>query len=248
MSEITIKNHWAGKKVAFLGDSITDADHIGTTCNYWEYLQEMLDIEPLVYGINGCQWSDMLSQSQKLFDEHIHDVDAIIVFMGTNDYSCGVPLGEWWQYQDREVNSRGQLDVRPCREADFNPDTFRGRINMNMAFLKEKFPRQQIILLTMLHRGFAEFGGSNIQPAECFPNDCNLYLDSYIKVIKEAGNIWSVPVIDLNALSGLYPMLDAYSDYFSNAQTDRLHPAAAGHKRIAETLKYQLLALPGSFR
>ena len=36
------KSQWKGKKVAFLGDSITDKSHVGTTKNYWQYLEEML--------------------------------------------------------------------------------------------------------------------------------------------------------------------------------------------------------------
>jgi hypothetical protein len=35
--------------------------------------------------------------------------------------------------------------------------------------------------------------------------------------------------------------------YIVNAETDRLHPNAIGHYRIAKTLQYQLLALPCGF-
>ena len=38
-------------RIAFLGDSITDERHVGTTKNYWQYLSEMLGIVPFVYGI-----------------------------------------------------------------------------------------------------------------------------------------------------------------------------------------------------
>ena len=41
---------WKGRKVAFMGDSITDKAHVGTTKNYWQYLQEMLGLVPFVYG------------------------------------------------------------------------------------------------------------------------------------------------------------------------------------------------------
>ena len=40
---------WKGRKVAFMGDSITDKAHVGTTKNYWQYLQEMLGLVPFVY-------------------------------------------------------------------------------------------------------------------------------------------------------------------------------------------------------
>ena len=48
-----IKSQWQNKRIAFLGDSITDKCHVGTTKNYWQYLEEILGIKPAVYGING---------------------------------------------------------------------------------------------------------------------------------------------------------------------------------------------------
>lgn len=240
-------NQWRGKRVAFLGDSVTDAAHIGTTRNYWQYLADFLGLEPLVYGVNGWRWNGVKTQAEKLFAEHGDAVDAIVVFMGTNDYNGGTPLGEWYDVRDESVNSHGRIVARPRRSFRMDETTLRGCINIGMKYLKEHFPRQQTVLLTMLHRGFAEFGGDNIQPDESFPNDIGLYVEEYVKVVKEAGNVWSVPVIDLNSLSGLFPMLDVHAGYFHDAATDRLHPAAAGHERIARTLMYQLLALPAGF-
>ena len=68
-NNITVQNQWKGKKIAYLGDSITDKIHVGTSKNYWQYLEEKLGIEPWVYGINGHQWSDLLGQAQKLKEE-----------------------------------------------------------------------------------------------------------------------------------------------------------------------------------
>ena len=65
--------------------------------------------------------------------------------------------------------------------------------------------------------------------------------------IREAGSVWAVPVIDLNSISGLYPVADSHVRYFSDGQTDRLHPNAAGHERMAKALAYQLLAFPACF-
>ena len=59
--------------------------------------------------------------------------------------------------------------------------------------------------------------------------------------------MWSVPVIDLNALSGLNPMVDEQLPLFRDPSYDRLHPNTKGHERIARTLYYQLLALPCLF-
>ena len=241
-------NQWRGKRVAFLGDSITDAAHIGTTRNYWQYLADFLGLEPLVYGVNGRRWNDVKAQAERLFAEQGEEVDAIVIFMGTNDYNGSTPLGEWYDLRETEVNSHGKMVTRPRRSFRMEESTLRGCINIGMKYVKEHFPRQQIILLTMLHRAFAEFGGDNIQPDESFPNDLGLYVEDYVEVIKEAGNVWSVPVIDLHSQAGLFPLLDAYAGYFHDAETDRLHPAATGHERVARALMYPLLALPATFR
>ena len=77
--EVSVPNRWKGKKVAFLGDSITDKIHVGTTKNYWQYLSEMLGLEPFVYGINGHQWNGVLEQAGRLQAERGDDIDAILI-------------------------------------------------------------------------------------------------------------------------------------------------------------------------
>ena len=56
-------------------------------------------------------------------------------------------------------------------------NTFRGRINRLMGYLKHNFPRQQIVLMTALHRGYATFGTKNIQPDETFGNLRGEFID-----------------------------------------------------------------------
>jgi lysophospholipase L1-like esterase len=242
-------HQWKGKKVAFLGDSITDKQRIGTQKCYWEYLAEMLGIEAFSYGINGNQMDGLLKQAQLLLQEHGQETDAIIVFAGTNDFNAGVPIGKWFEEVKRDAPMpNGKKAERTYREMNTDTDTFCGRINRLMNYLKTNFPTQQIILLTPLHRGFAQFGDNNVQPEEAFTNSKGLFVNDYVQTIKEAGNVWAVPIIDLNSLSGLYPMNDSHVPYFHNGETDRLHPNAEGHKRMAKTLMYQMMALPSSFK
>ena len=243
-----MNEQWINKKVAFLGDSITDKVHVGTAKNYWEYLAESCSIIPLVYGVNGQRWLHIREQAEKLQAEHGTDVDAIFVFVGTNNYNGSDPLGVWYDLHEEKTNSDGVVKPKLRRYFNLAPSTLRGQINIGMSYLKKHFPQQQIILLTPIHRGFACFSQENVQPEESFPNELDLYTESYISCIKEAGNIWSVPVIDLNAVCGLFPMMDEYAQYFHDAETDRLHPNAAGHKRIAEVLKYQMQMYPSTFR
>lgn len=100
-------------------------------------------------------------------------------------------------------------------------------------------------MLTPIHRSYASFGQWNVQPTEDFQNGCGEYLDTYVNSIKEAAAIWSVPVIDIYALTGLFPMHKEQVGYFYS-DIDRLHPNDKGQKRLAQCLYYQLLALPCS--
>lgn len=65
--------------------------------------------------------------------------------------------------------------------------------------------------------------------------------------VKEAGNIWAVPVIDWNASCGLFPLIDNQLQYFAKPDIDQLHPNDKGQQRMARTLMYQLLTLPCVF-
>ena len=77
--QTTFTHPWKGKRVAYLGDSITDPRNSGAKKKYWGFLQDWLDITPFVYGISGRQWNDIPNQADKLHNEHGDDVDAILI-------------------------------------------------------------------------------------------------------------------------------------------------------------------------
>lgn len=243
-----VESQWKGKRVAFLGDSITDKKHVGTKKCYWEYLAEMLGLQPFVYGINGNRMDGILRQAKRLLAERADSIDAIFIFAGTNDYNGGIPVGEWYTENEKETLVAGPAtELRRHRELIMSDSTFKGRINLVMDFLKTNYPTKQVIMLTPLHRGKARFSDKNVQPEESFPNKIGVYVDAYVQAVKEAANVWAVPVIDLNSISGLYPLKDSHTRYFHNADTDRLHPNADGHYRMAKSLMYQLMGYPASF-
>lgn len=242
---------WKGKKVAYFGDSITDPNNMPSTTLYWGYLQQWLGITPYVYGVSGREWNDIPRQADELQKEHGNEVDAILIFCGTNDYNNSVPLGEWYEetadYVISAVGRQKQEVQRRHRHFSMNPNTFRGRINIAMSKLKKMYPTKQIVLMTPIHRAYFNLGDSNIQPDEMYPNGIGLFVDEYVKAIKEAQNVWSVPVIDLHGLSGLFPLNDAGAQLFNKKDVDRLHPNTVGHARMAKTIMYQFLALPCCF-
>ena len=251
LPQALIAHPWQGKRVAYLGDSITDPRNSGSKKKYWGFLQDWLQITPFVYGISGRQWNDIPRQADRLHEEHGDSVDAIIIFCGTNDFNHGVPIGEWFAEHDEQVYAaRGAtktLQTRRQKDLFTDDSTFRGRINKALAHVKALYPTKQIVLLTPLHRGYFGPNDKNVQPDESYENSCGEFIDAYVESLKEAGNLWAVPVIDWNASSGLYPLLPEHRQYFNKPDTDLLHPNDLGHQRMARTLMYQLLTLPCTF-
>ena len=231
-------------RFVFFGDSITDPAHIGCTANYWQFLAEDLGVVPLVYGVNGHQMKQLAGQADKFAAEHPEGADAIFVFAGTNDYNSDVPLGEWFSETVEKTNHNGREVERRRRAFLYDDTTFRGRINVLMKRLRSQWPATPVFLLTPLHRGFASFGPGNVQPDESFANGLGLYIDDYVAAVKEAGNVWAATVVDLNAESGLFPLLPGHARFFHDAETDLLHPSAAGHRLIADALERRLGAWP----
>ena len=266
-SKAEIKSQWQGARVAYLGDSITDKKQVdkGVNDTYWLYLESILGTESLVYGISGHQWHQIPGQADKLIAEHGQNVDAIMIFVGTNDYNASVPIGQWYTEEvvDVEVSGpkgakSGIVTKRLKRTLIMDNKTVCGRINITMSKLKEAYPTKQIILLTPIHRGDAFLTDRNVQPDEMHANGVGEYVDAYIDVIKEAGNVWAVPVIDLNSISGLYPLAESNALYWrrpsleksettGGRRKDRLHPNSEGHLRMARVLAYQLLGYPAKF-
>ncbi len=228
------------KRVVFLGDSITDKNHVGCTKNYWGFLAERYGFEPLVYGVNGHQMSHIVAQATKFKSEHPEGADVIFVFAGTNDFNGNVPLGDWYTFSEETVNRNGTPTKLRKRSFVFDERTFRGRINTVLFYLKSNFPQARIILLTPVHRGFASFGKRNVQPDETYANVLGNFLDDYVAALKEAGNVWAVKVVDLHAVSGIFPTLSAQDSLIANPEHDRLHPSTAGHKRIAEAIALEV--------
>jgi len=235
---------WKGRKVAFLGDSITDPRQKHAI--YWQYLEKTMGIEPHVYAVAGYRWRNMPAMAEKMKQECGDDIDAILLFVGTNDYNGGVPIGEWWSVTNEVARyTVGGETTMPRRYPDCSPDTMRGRINATLRYLKTNWPDAQIVLMTPIHRANAKFGEKNSQPPESFPNRNGVYFEDYIRVFREAADIWSLPLIDLYRDSGLLPTEPVYAKCFRyNDGNDMLHPNGEGHRRLAELIRLRLESLP----
>ncbi len=234
-----IKN---GEKLCFLGDSITEG--IGTTTKrYFDYIAEETGAITYGFGVNGAQSIDLLPQIENMRKETGDDFDILFIFIGTNDFYGGVPLGEFFtEHEETVVTEYDGNDnpisyaVRKKREFTFD-DTFAGRLNKILSYVKNEFPEKRVVLLTPLHRAYAYFGGANVQPNELYANKIGEYFESYVIAVRHAADIWSAELIDLYRESGLFPLSENHAEkYFNKSANDNLHPNDAGHYKIAQTI------------
>lgn len=245
-------NPWQGKRCAFLGDSMTDPSNRAATYHYYDYLRDSLGIEPRVYARSGHQWHQILEKAKLMQDTDSTTIDVIFIWAGTNDFNHNIPMGQFYAERDTTCNRNGQIVAARHREWLMNDTTFCGRINMCLSWLKHNYPTTQVIVMTPIHRAFADFsnrerGTYNIQPDEGFTNTLGLYIDDYIDALRRACSYWAVPCIDLFQDSGLYPLEAAHGLYFAepvqNSETgryDRLHPNNRGHIRLGKTIAARL--------
>ena len=238
---------WAGKRVAFLGDSMTDPANSSSVLKYWNYLDSLTGIRPVVFARSGYRWDGIYRKAQELADSVPADsLDAIFIWAGTNDFNGSVPPGSLFTETVDSVRVNGTPSARRHRTISLADSTVSGNINLTLKFLKTNYPRIPLVVMTPIHRGYARFSAKNEQPSEEWANGLGLYIDHYVSLIRRGAELWSVPVIDLFAESGIVPSLDSNIPYIHDSGSDRLHPSDEGHYRIARIIQSRLATIPVS--
>ncbi len=214
-----------GKKIAFLGDSITEG--VGTSSPefvFWNVLQKRTGALCYGYGIGGTRIAPQRVPSPNpkhdlyfgsRVEEMIPDADIVVVFGGTNDFGHG--------------------DAALGRLGDRTEDTFYGALHVLLQKLINRYPAGRIIVMTPLHR----LSESNYDYNE-FGVRLAADLEGYVDAIRSTAACYGIPVLDLFRTSGIQPKIPAQRERF---MPDGLHPSDAGNERIAERLMDFLKAL-----
>ena len=207
-----------GKKITFLGDSITEGCGASSKeNNFVEILKRNCELkEAYNHGIGGTRIAKQIQLNENETEDRNfcsrvaeleEDADVVVVFGGTNDYCHG--------------------DVAFGTFADRTPDTFYGACHTLMTSLIEKYPSKPIVFITPLHR--VDEGGSFWRWVAK-----NISLKQYVDAIKEVAEWYSIPVLDLYARGGMQPNVPAQNELYF---TDGLHPNDTGYALIAEKLE-----------
>ena len=199
----------------FLGDSITEG--VGTSSDEKRYF-ELLKTERGLgtvngYGISGTRFAEQIVPSNEAsFDKNfvsrvdeMCDADGVVVFGGTNDFGHGdAPIGT---------------------SSDRTPDTFYGACHALFSKLVEKYTGKPIVVMTPLHR--VEEDDIRIK------HGVSVTLKTYVDIIREVAEFYSLPVCDMFKISGLQPRVSVIAEKYI---PDGLHPNDEGHKIMAERL------------
>ena len=210
-----------GLKINFLGDSITEGHGTSPIENtFWNVIKREEGLaESRGYGIGGTRIAKKKKPSEnprwdldfiQRYPEMDDDADAVVIFGGTNDYGHGdAPLGEM---------------------SDRDPYTFYGACHTLFEGVINKYPEATIVVMTPLHRDCEDDirGGHNKADGEGLGT-----LLTYVNIIKEVAEYYSLPVLDLWSMSGIQPRVPALREKYC---PDGLHPNDAGHKMIASRL------------
>nr|WP_228711429.1 SGNH/GDSL hydrolase family protein [Klebsiella pneumoniae] len=194
---------WQGKGIGFLGDSITN------TGNYIAPLLSRTGMRQIAnYGVPG---QGVRTMADSLNATTIDAMDFISILGGTNDYGGNRRLGTI-------ADARADYDDTTVKS--FYYDVF---FVLNKIYTLK--PAVRVMFSTPMKRGAFES-----QPVYPAANSAGFTLPQYVQAIKEVCALFSVPVCDLFAESGL----NLYN--LSVYTGDNLHPNAAGGELMARRM------------
>lgn len=140
------------------------------------------------------------------------NVDYIVCFWGTNDWSNDVPLGV---------------------STDKNRTTIKGAVAYVIDKILSAHPHIKIMFVTPMFRGRIQVG--DLKDSNSTPNLNGVYLVELGDAIREQANKYNIPAYDFYRNCG-FNVLN-YSTYLRDQTIDGLHPySTVGHQHLANKI------------
>ena len=220
-----------GKKIAFLGDSITEGVGVSSAeCRYENILSKKCELaEIFVDAIAGSRFAyqhrpNEDARRQLFFCGRAFfvptDADILVVYGGVNDYLNGdAPFGE---------------------EGDSGFMTFCGATRFLMSTLRKRLGDKPIVFMTPAHCYYK--GVRDTELTSRYPDlaDREKPLPAYIEVIEKTAEEFGIYVLDLYNGLGIDPNIPEHKEKYT---VEGLHFNDEGHKVIAERLEEFLRSL-----
>ncbi len=203
-------NKWEGKSWITLGDSITRASV------YQDNLKSILGFSKIEnMGENGQTMAYQPKNKStytvgKTIDYNKYDLATI--FIGTNDFRYNKKIGK----------------IKESGSRNFEENTFTGSYQLLIETILKSNPNIDLVLVTPPQR---IRDGYNIN----FTNEVGGKLVDYVSVIKDLGEMYSLPVLDLYSQCGIT------KETMNTFTRDGLHPNDVGYRRISEKMYRFLL-------
>ena len=206
-----------GKKIVFLGDSITQGAGATKKENvYLEVCAKKLGAKAVNFGVGGTRIAPQITPSAEAFcDEYFllrakkmdKDADLVVVFGGTNDFGHGdAPFG---------------------RIGDKDPATFCGAYDALIEYLMATYGKEKLIIVYPLRRRNETATNGDGSKAEG-----SKPLAEYYNAEKAIVEKYGLKSVDFFFFFYLNPNTPDGNENFA----DGLHPNDIGHRLLGEKL------------
>ncbi len=206
--------------INFLGDSITQGYGASAGARFSDLIEKRCHLKRANnYGLCGTRFAKQTAPSSEAYYDYDFcqrclemdpEADIIFVFGGCNDFFHG--------------------DAPFGTPDDRTPDTFWGACYTLMRTIIETYPNAVTVFATPLHAICEdELHGVQQKP-----------MSAYVDAIRTMAGYFSIPVLDLNRMSGLQPAVPAVME---RLMPDGIHPNDAGQSLLADRIIGFLQAL-----
>lgn len=214
---------WLNKKVACLGDSITEGANGegGLIDSYVPKLKQYIGTDAQNFGKSGALITKKTDDDISFVNRvgAITGQDVVTIFGGINDFQWDAPLGTMADGADK-------------------PTTFYGALKYVITTLSANNPKAKLMLITPMKTTSFKY--------HTFDDSGNLIKNgtgntqlNYVNAIKQVADYYSIPVLDMYSCSNYSPYLPSQVGH-DNFTVDGLHPTAHGYERIAQTIGHAI--------